>query len=179
MRRSVEQILNNAASEMRAPTRFASLVDSLEPHLQKVEGEAMRELGVPGPSRRADADWEGLVEALAEEGNLFLVFDGESSPVPFVMGDEEAPMRACFLVVDPVPFERPLTAGDEFVVAREGFNGWTVREYRPSVLETIFELGEAPADDGSVEGESVEDEPSGDEPGESESGESESGELED
>jgi len=168
MRRSVEQVLNNAASEMRAPTRFASLVDSLEPHLQKVDGEAMRELGVPGPSRRADTDWEGLVEALAEEGNLFLVFDGESSQVPFVMGDEEAPMRACFLVVDPVPFERPLTAGDEFVVAREGFNGWTVREYRPSVLETIFELGEAPAENETV-GESAQNE----------SGEGESGQSED
>jgi hypothetical protein len=158
MRRSVEQVLNNAASEMRAPTRFGALVDSLQPHLQKVGDEAMRELGVPGPSRRADTDWEGLVEALAEEGNLFLVFDGASSEVPFVMGDEEAPMRACFLVVDPVPFERPLTAGDEFVVAREGFNGWTVREYRPSVLETIFELGEEPGDGESVDDESGESE---------------------
>jgi hypothetical protein len=53
-----------------------------------------------------------------------------------------------------VPFERPLSSDEEFVVAREGFNTWAVREYRPAVLETIFELGEEPSDS----------EPSGEEP---------------
>jgi hypothetical protein len=56
-----------------------------------------------------------------------------------------------------VPFERPLSSDEEFVVAREGFNTWAVREYRPAVLETIFELGEEPPGeedpDGEAEGE--------------------------
>lgn len=158
MRRSVEQIVNKAASEMRSPTRFGELVSSLETELRGIDDEALREFGL-SPGRRAEEDWAAVVEKMAEEGNLFLVFDGEESGgAEFVMGDKEDQLRACFVVTDPVPFERPLSSDEEFVVAREGFNTWAVREYRPAVLETIFELGEEPSDE----------EPSGEEPSDEE-----------
>jgi len=146
MRKSVKQVVNQAASEMRSPSRFPSLVDGLETHFRQIDDETLRDLGLsPG---RPNQDWEGLAETMAEEGNLFLVFDGSGSEVPFVVGDESQQLRACFVITDPVPFERPLTTDNEFVAAREGFNGWSVREYRSSVLDTIFALGEEPESGG-------------------------------
>lgn len=145
MRRSVEQVVNQAASEMRAPTRFTSLIDELEDDLRAIDDETLRDFGV-SPDRRVDQDWGAVLEKMAQKGNFFLVFDGEGSDIEFVMGDEQKSLHACFLVTDPVPFERPLTSDDRFVVALEGY-GWSVREYEDAVLETIFKLGSEPEEE--------------------------------
>lgn len=134
---------------MRAPARFLSLAESFRNAYKEMEDETLRELGVD--LRDPNPDWEALTQQLAEEGNLFLVFDGSGSDVEFVIGDENRELRACFIVTDPIPFERPLTPEDTFFVARGGFADWTVREYDDVVLETILALSEAPEEEAGEE----------------------------
>jgi hypothetical protein len=134
---SPKRVVNEASSDMRSPTRFPTLLRTLEDRLGEVSDDILRRF----EKRRGQYDWEALVETLAEEGNFRLVFDGESDDAPgFVMGDPDDRLRAAILVTDPVPAGEEITVHDTFYIAREGVGGWEVRSFDSTTMEVLFDL---------------------------------------